>query len=250
MKRIFAVSAIAMVAAMAMLGCEWSTHGDDVQGYNDTTFGWITFSGTYQRYYTTAVPHTTSGIEEGYLANDESQISGDVVVANPTGKPIHTMAVTQKGQRLSISDDGGGSYSGSISDIRSATGRVGTTNLVAGDVIVAPFSCSGKSGAGVAVTITGTFQGELVDGGSSAMVFTKRTISGTWIESNGRSCSVYGAAEPIVRYGYQSISQGGTTVTTDTDDTSSTNTDNSGESLSDTTLDGSIGGNTEDEKED
>lgn len=221
MKRVFAVSAVAMVAAMAMLGCEWSTHSDDVQGYNDTAYQWVSFSGTYQRYltaplesshietYTTKTTQTVTDPETGETTvieipqentrevadgADESKLSGNLVVTTATGKPVTTLAVSQKGQRLSIRDNAGGSFSGTISDLRSSMGKAGTTNLVVGDVVVASFSCSGKSGAGLATTLTGTFQGQVIDGPA----FAKRTITGTWIEQGGRTASIYGAAEPIV----------------------------------------------------
>lgn len=200
MKRILAASAVAMVAAMAMLGCEWSTHDDDVKSYNDTVYGWINFSGSYQKYATDPVYHN---VYQNKDIPDESQLSSDLVVASATGPAIRVLTVAHKGQRLEMTDNGGGRYKGSISDLRSAMGKTASTNLADGDVIVATFSCTGTSGAGKSVTMTGTFQGEIINNGQA---FAKRTISGTWIEEGGRGASIYGAAEPIVRYGYNGSS--------------------------------------------
>ena len=212
MKRIFAASAVALVATMFMVGCEWSTHDEDVQGYNDSGYQWVSFSGSYQRYLTEALETshtetitTTSVDAEGNKTTnqetkdvsdgaDESKLSGGLVVNRASGTAVKILTVSQRGQRLKIHDNAGGSFSGTISDLRSAMGKMGTTNLVPGDVVVATFSASGKSGAGYNTTLTGTFQGEI----SAGPAFTKRTITGTWIEQGGRTASIYGAAEPIV----------------------------------------------------
>lgn len=200
MKRILAASAVALVAALAIVGCEWSTHDDDVQSYNDTVYGWINFSGSYQKYATDPVYHN---VYQDKDIPDESQLSADRVVATASGPVIRVLAVAHKGQRLTITDNAGGSYKGSISDLRTAMGKTSTTNFADGDVVVATFSCSGTSGAGLPVTMTGTFQGEIINNGQA---FAKRTISGTWIEQGGRGATIYGAAEPIVRYGYNGSS--------------------------------------------
>ncbi len=208
MKRIFAASAVALVAAMFMIGCEWSTHDEDVQGYNDSGYQWVNFSGTYQRYLTAPLEtsHTeviTTKGSDGTTSEeakdvsdgaDESKLSGGLVVSKASGTSVKLLTVSQRGQRLKIRDNAGGSFTGTISDLRSSMGKQATTNLVVGDVVVATFSASGKSGAGYNTTLTGTFQGEITAGPA----FTKRTITGTWIEQGGRTASIYGAAEPIV----------------------------------------------------
>ena len=202
---------MAAVAAVAITGCEWSTHDEDVQSYNDTGWQWVNFSGSYQKYSTDPVYHN---VYQDKDIPDESQLSADLVVATATGPAIRVLTVHQKGQRLTITDNVGGTYKGTISDMRSAMGkmnyndmnRVGDTNairLANGDVVVATFSASGRSGAGLQVTLTGTFQGEVMNDGQA---FAKRTISGTWIETGGRGATIYGAAEPIVRYGYDDFS--------------------------------------------
>ena len=194
MKRILAVSAVAMVAAMAMLGCEWSTHGDDVQGYNDTDYQWVNFSGSYQKYYTTGVLRYVdngTGTEEAKAYDsyeDESKLSGDYVVSKATGKAVRILTVSQKGQRITIRDNAGGSFTGTISAPLSAMGKNITTNLIDGAVVEASFSASGKSGAGLNTTLTGTFQGWVMAGPA----FSRRTITGTWIEEGGRTASIYG----------------------------------------------------------
>lgn len=202
---------MAAVAAVAITGCEWSTHDEDVQSYNDTGWQWVNFSGSYQKYSTDPVYHN---VYQDKDIPDESQLSADLVVATATGPAIRVLTVHQKGQRLTITDNVGGTYKGTISDLRSAMGKmnyndmnqVGATNaikLANGDVVVATFSASGRSGAGLQVTLTGTFQGEVMNDGQA---FAKRTISGTWIEAGGRGATIYGAAEPIVRYGYDDFS--------------------------------------------
>ena len=211
MKRIYAMVAMAAVAAVAITGCEWSTHDEDVQSSNDTGWQWVNFSGSYQKYSTDPVYHN---VYQDKDIPDESQLSADLVVATATGPAIRVLTVHQKGQRLTITDNVGGTYKGTVSDMRSAMGkmnyndmnRVGDTNairLANGDVVVATFSASGRSGAGLQVTLTGTFQGEVMNDGQA---FAKRTISGTWIETGGRGATIYGAAEPIVRYGYDDFS--------------------------------------------
>lgn len=242
MKRIYAMVAMAAVAAMAITGCEWSTHDEDVQSYNDTGWQWVNFSGSYQKYATDPVYHNVNNKD----IPDESQLSADLVVSTATGPGIRVLTVAQKGQRLTITDNVGGTYKGTISDMRSAMGkmnyndmnRVGATNaiqLANGDVVVATFSASGRSGAGLQVTLTGTFQGEIINNGQA---FAKRTISGTWIETGGVGASIYGAAEPIVRYGYNGSSGAPleTTLTKTDSDSDSGDSGDSGGDSGETTL--------------
>ena len=223
MKRILAVSAVAMVAAMAMLGCEWSTHGDDVQSYNEYGYAWANFSGSYQRYgyenigeegsavsaTSTSSGSTTNQTSSGDTISSGAEVlapSGKPVVSRPTGLTVRELVVHQKGQRLTITDNQGGKYTGTITDLRSAMGKMnydnmktvgGGTNAVSlatGDAVIATFSCSGTSGAQMAVTITGTFQGKVAEG----QVLANRTLSGTWIEAGGRGATIYAYAPPFV----------------------------------------------------
>lgn len=202
MKRIYAMVAVAAVAAMAMTGCEWSTHDDDVQSYNDTGWQWVNFSGTYQKYG--SVPLLSGeDTQGGYIVKEYKyywDATGEPICVTPTGAKIAAITVHQKGNRISLSDSAGGSYSGSVSDVRSVGGSKAVLDMAVGDVAVATFSCKGRSGAGNAVTITGTLQGRLGEEHS----FENRTLSGTWLEL-GRGASIDGTASPFNSSAKESI---------------------------------------------
>ncbi|MDR0994505.1 MAG: hypothetical protein LBN38_08100 [Verrucomicrobiota bacterium] len=130
-----------------------------------------------------------------YVSNAGTGGSG--AQAGSSGKTIYSFMVTQQGQNITLTDNNGAVYSGYIKQMRSTTGAerdhaTGQYMPQNGDMIVASFECKGTSAAGKEVRIVGTLQGEV-----AASVFTGRTMTGTWIETNGKTGDINGTTAAI-----------------------------------------------------
>jgi hypothetical protein len=129
------------------------------------------------------------------------------------GVTIYAFNVQQSGNKLKIIDNNGSVYEGSFGDMRT-TGNLGSGSqggtFVNGDEVIASFSASGKSAAGVYVNMTGNFQGTVqgvstvtTKSGSStitttSMALSNRRIIGTWIEDGGKTGSISGVSDSAV----------------------------------------------------
>jgi hypothetical protein len=137
--------------------------------------------------------------------------------------PIYAFNVQQSGNKIKIIDNNGSVYEGSMGDMRT-TGNLGSGSsggtYVNGDQVIASFSASGKSAAGMFVNLTGSFQGT-VQGVSSvtttsgsttttktSMALANRRIVGTWIEDGGKTGDISGVSDSAVNV---STSSTGTT---------------------------------------
>jgi len=125
------------------------------------------------------------------------------------GISIYAFNVQQSGNRISIVDNNGSVYSGSLGDVKT-TGNMGSGSSVAtfvdGDQVIAPFSAAGNSKSGMHVNMAGNFQGTVsgvavVSEKSGASTITKtsfslgnRVILGTWIEDGGKTGDIKGLA--------------------------------------------------------
>ena len=180
--------------------------GSGLQGTIDYSTGAWTID-----FYGNTVPQNTDIVASyntyatGTDANDKS---------GTTGKTIYSFVVAQEGENLAITDNNGCSYQGSMGSIRTTSGGTQTTPI-AGDVIVAQFTASGVSAAGLTVTIAGNFQG-VVAAGTADFSLTSRQMLGTWIEDGGQTGDVKGTA-PSVAISYDSSA-----TTTDTSSTTTT----------------------------
>lgn len=120
-----------------------------------------------------------------------------------TGKPIFSLNVVQSGNKVTITDNNGATYSGKVSSIRSTGGQSqdlpgGTALPADGETITASFEASGRSAAGVQTRIVGAFSG--VAGVTAATETTaaqvqigSRKVNGTWIEP-GKTGDMNGVA--------------------------------------------------------
>lgn len=112
-----------------------------------------------------------------------------------SGIAIVTFSVTQEGNRLTIVDNNGSVYNGNFGSVRTTQGTSRDTPTDAGapavgDTVIGSFEANGTSAAGASVTITGTFQGTV----GAQLQLEGRVIRGTWIEKNGKTGDVNGAA--------------------------------------------------------
>ena len=130
-----------------------------------------------------------------------------------TGRAIFSLTVVQSGNRLTITDNNGATYSGQISSIRTSGGVAqnlpgGAAVPADGDTVIASFDAGGTSAAGVRVKITGAFSAtaEVAAPEADAVAtatqiqLVNRKIDGTWIEPNktGDINGVSGAAAAVV----------------------------------------------------
>ncbi len=130
-------------------------------------------------------------IAYAYQVGNSGSSSG--TKSGSSGKAIYSFVVAQQGEKLTITDNNGATYKGHISNLRSTSGVASTNTMPRdGDVIVASFSTSGTSAAGMGVTITGTFQGNV-----ASSVFTGRTMQGTWIEAGGKTGDINGTTTSV-----------------------------------------------------
>ena len=132
----------------------------------------------------------------GAVADDGAGSGGS------TGKGIQTFVVNQTGNKLEITDNNGGHYTGQLGKLATTSGidanSPDTVVPSVGDSAIAEFSVFGVSPFGVQVMMVGTFQGVVSGSGdSSAQFLSDRRIIGTWIETGGVTGDVSGQASPI-----------------------------------------------------
>lgn len=132
--------------------------------------------------------------------HEESQESGS------SGSPIYSFTVTQNGNSLTLLDNNGATYSGTISSIASTGGisqnEPSTTSRLpsTGDTVTGSFQVEGRSASGVNVTITGTLVGTVTATAATATTaasiqLRNRSIHGTWVEAGGETGDIYGIAQ-------------------------------------------------------
>jgi len=136
-----------------------------------------------------------------------------------SGKSIYAFNVQQSGNKISIIDNNGSVYSGSLGDVKT-TGNLSSSSsgatFVNGDQVIAPFSASGKSAAGIYVNLTGNFQGTVAGvtsvsetSGSTTTIKTSfalsdRVILGTWIEDGGKTGDIKGVCGSAANVSFSS----------------------------------------------
>jgi hypothetical protein len=109
-----------------------------------------------------------------------------------TGVSILSLTAIQEGNLITLIDSDGKYYTGKMGSIRSASGNTASSDNAAGvafapragDVIIAQFTCSGTSYAGMDVEIVGLFQGTVTVSGVATFVMSSRSIQGQWIEKS------------------------------------------------------------------
>ncbi len=111
--------------------------------------------------------------------------------SSTAGGSVYSFVVSQQGDRITITDDRGGRYTGSLTGASSTSGN--EDGSISGEVI-AQFEVSGKAGDGhTSVTIVGSFTAYNEIGNSaSARQLKNRTIRGTWMQNDGVTADVYG----------------------------------------------------------
>ncbi len=166
------------------MGCDW-TSGGGVDSWNER-WNAINFSGQY-----------FGDFEGGLLVADVSD-PGETgsVGSGVTGPAVISFTVHQEGERIEIIDNNGGRYTGNMGSLRRTDGQ----SIGEGETghIIGQFGVSGVSAAGMEVEITGSFEGLRVDN-----TLTDRIINGTWIESGGRTGTLFGSATGAVVIDFQ-----------------------------------------------
>lgn len=112
---------------------------------------------------------------------------------------IYSFTVVQEGERLTITDNNGSTYTGAISRVVTNAGSSldapqGTTRPVEGTSVTAHFSVTGRSAANVNVRIAGVFTGAVDISTNRLVQVTNRRMQGTWIEMPGKTGDVNGIA--------------------------------------------------------
>jgi hypothetical protein len=127
-----------------------------------------------------------------------------------SGRAIFSLSLVHQGQNLTLTDNNGARYTGTIGEMRSSSGYENTDITQVGtdeqdndarytyqesplpppnDTITATFACAGVSTAGYQVKIVGSLQGNVDVTGT---VFANRRIDATWVEVGGKAGNVNG----------------------------------------------------------
>lgn len=130
-------------------------------------------------------------IREG-TAGDSSAGSG------VTGARIVSFTVHQEGEQLRIVDNNGAEYRGKMGSIRGSSGYDGTGPRPVGETVIAQFTAEGASASGMQTKLIGTFEGTLGAAGEGASTLANRRMTGTWIESGGRTGDINGFAGNVI----------------------------------------------------
>ena len=171
------LAATGLLAIALVAGCEWSGGGSAT--YFSDRYNWVSFNGVYR-----PVPPNP-------LISDYDQ--------NPGGD-IYSFTVIQEGERLTINDNNGAVYTGTLSRVVTNAGSSqdtpqGELRPVEGSEVTAHFSVTGRSAANQNVRMTGIFQGVVTVSTNNLVTITDRIITGTWLElPNGKTGDVYGEA--------------------------------------------------------
>lgn len=155
----------------------------------------------------------TFSISYSYSSGSGSGSGSSIGSAGSSGVTIYSFTVQQAGNKIKIIDNNGSIYQGSMGEMRT-TGNLGTgstgATFVNGDQVIAPFSASGRSAAGMNVNMTGNFQGTVQGvttvserSGSTivrttSMALSNRRIIGTWIEDGGKTGDISGISDSAV----------------------------------------------------
>jgi hypothetical protein len=144
---------------------------------------------------------------ETYSQSIPAGTSGGGTSGTPgsTHVTIYAFNVEQEGNKLRIVDNNGAIYEGRFGSIRTTGGTdqdSTTQTLNSGDQIMATFTASGESKAGIGVKMTGTFQAILSgvsssSSGTTTMTLGGRQILGTWIEDGGSTGDINGTAASV-----------------------------------------------------
>jgi hypothetical protein len=213
MTKVMGGIAVALVLALGMSGCEWSSGGGS--SWN-SAYNWVNFSGVYRGanggvlitdYSTTAAtPESTdnaseqvsTGVGADIDATYQYTVGGTeaTVEAGTSGIRIYAFTVFHEGETLRLTDNYGREYSGGFGSIRSTGGSEATPTEeptpAAGEEVIAQFTASGVSPAGYNIRMVGTFQGTY-----NAGALQSRSLNGTWIEDGGKTGDINGSASPI-----------------------------------------------------
>lgn len=145
-----------------------------------------------------SLPSAGTAIKASYTYTGDNEPSS-------SGKEIFVFNVDQDGNNLTIVDNTGAKYTGKISSIRGTGGASvefpGAASIPAdGEPVTATFSVSGRSSAGLNVTIVGSFGATAsvvaaTETTAAQVSLNDRAIHGTWIESGGKTGNVNGTAQ-------------------------------------------------------
>ena len=119
------------------------------------------------------------------------------VDASGTASGITSLNVQQEGNSITIVDNNGKSYHGTMGATHTSSGGAVTT-ATDGDEVTSEFSASGQDSDGKNVNLVGTFRATAVgtaSGTTSTITFTKRQINGSWIEDGGHTATISGTAD-------------------------------------------------------
>jgi len=118
------------------------------------------------------------------------------VDASGTDSGITSLNVQQEGNTITIVDNNGKSYHGTMGATRTSGGGAVST-ATDGDEVTSEFSASGQDADGKNVNLVGAFRATAVGTAgatTSSITFTKRQINGSWIEDGGHTATINGTA--------------------------------------------------------
>jgi len=116
-----------------------------------------------------------------------------------SGIRIYSFSLTQEGNKITIVDNNGSTYTGELGSVRTNTGVSRDTALDAavpasGTQVTAQFNARGVSAAGKQVRMTGVLQGTVDVSDQGVVTLASKTMTGTWIEEKGRTGDINGSA--------------------------------------------------------
>ncbi len=128
-------------------------------------------------------------------------VAGQSAGAGSSGGRIDSLTIFQEGNKLTIRDSLGATYSGRLGSIRASSNQLIPTSeegqqseeSIPRDII-AQYSVQGVNKANKNVTMAGVFTGTVEDGGRS---LARRVIEGTYVEGGGKVGDVLGTAPTI-----------------------------------------------------
>ncbi len=164
--------------------------GGSVADSNGKLTGSLTSSGTIN-YNTGFIDITT---DPAPAAGAPVNVSYSFLSTSAAGdnSGITSFNVQQEGQQITIIDNNGKSYSGTMGASRTGSGAA-LAAAAAGDEVTSEFSASGVNASGTHVNLVGTFQAT-VSGAAPSIILTNRKITGTWIEDGGHTAGINGTA--------------------------------------------------------
>ncbi len=183
--------------SLQLYSVDW-TFNDDGSGNLVTSGGFFAGASGHINYASGAwsVDTGASSGSTPIKARYQYTLTSTVLGGNSDIINVYGLTLMQQGNLINMTDSNGSQYSGKFGSLSGSNGS-STGVPINGDQIIGQYKMTGKNNlTGRDVEIVGTLQGNVIQGGT-AYYLANRTMSGTWMESDGTTLDIVGVAGQV-----------------------------------------------------